>query len=242
VVNGDSEVKRVKVMQSTPPFPGREPSGREHPATGPFAAFQGMVSSLPLSNCVLCHGAKKRIQSEPVRTFQLEELREVHRDTYAATVPGLGNPKAVESLNRIVVQHWKAPMEEFIQRTYRAIHEVLLTEQEKIFADLSRTVLCETLRRIVLDFIETTRAENFKYAATIYDAECDPFTTNTDAYARAKESELALLRCKRRASRATRYAKEVELHSGKKIDPAKVTDIQIGPDEFEKEIETMAVS
>jgi hypothetical protein len=172
----------------------------------------------------------------------LEELREVHRDTYAATVPGLENPKAVEFLNRKVVQHWKEPMEEFIQRTYECIHEVLLMEQEKIFADLSRTVLCKTLRRVILDFVETTRAENIQFAMTIYGMESDPFTTNTEAYKRAKDGQLDLLCRKRRASRAARYAEELENIVGKKVDPLKITDAQIGPDEFDKEIKSMAVS
>ncbi|KAF3491336.1 dynamin family protein [Arthroderma uncinatum] len=55
--------------------------------------------------------------ARPAKTFTLEEIRNVNTDTYVSGVPGLGNPHAVEAINKISVSHWSDPMKTFLNVT-----------------------------------------------------------------------------------------------------------------------------
>ena len=146
-------------------------------------------------------------------------------------------------MNRMAVKHWKEPMETFLYVTYDEIHSILTAELENIFADYRRTNLFRELCRIISTFIDSTRDEHILDATEKYDVEClKPFTMATAAFQRSQKEILALLKTRRHFRRRELYAAEVENLTQRTMDPSKVSDADMGPDAFEKEIEIMAVS
>lgn len=141
------------------------------------------------------------------------------------------------------VKHWKGPTETFLSVTYNEIHKILLEELDKVFAEYSQTNLYRELRLIIFNFIDSTRDDHLHDATEKYNVEClKPLTMATATFQRAQKETLALLKSRRYLCRKKLYAEELENRTGNILDPAKVSEADMGPDLFEKEIETMAVS
>ncbi|KAK2871630.1 hypothetical protein FQN49_002983 [Arthroderma sp. PD_2] len=186
---------------------------------------------------------------KPAKLFTLQEIRNVNTDTYVSGVPGLGNPHAVETLNRISVSHWKGPLEKFLKVTYDLITEVLLDEMRSVFGQYKQTALFEELRVIIVDFLESIRLEHFKQADEQFNIEClKPFTMANALFQRGQEEAHKFFQNIRHESRARSYAKTIDAYQQAagarvaKTDPSKVTEEELGPDEFAKELEIMIAS
>ncbi|WEW58235.1 hypothetical protein PRK78_003703 [Emydomyces testavorans] len=175
-------------------------------------------------------------------SFSPREIRNINTDTYASGVPGLGNPQAVEAMNRLSVAPWKGPMHEFLSATYTKIEHVLMAEVEKVFAQYQQTALYGALKVIILQFLDSIRKEHYRQADENYYIETSkPFTLATGAFSKAQEEALANFSRKRHAVRVREYVTTVEEITGKTCNANSVTLEQLGPDGFVKEIEIMAV-
>lgn len=177
-----------------------------------------------------------------MRIFSLDEIRNINTDTYVSGVPGLGNPHAVETMNRLSVMHWKEPMEKFLNITYDLMHAILLEEVEVVFAPYQQTALYGRLQEILVNFLSSIRGEHFRQAYENYEIECvKPFTLATGVFRRAQKEAHEYLFTRRHKARALRYAEEMAENLNKRVDPAKVTEEELGPDDYVKEFEIMAV-
>ncbi|KAL1960290.1 hypothetical protein VTO42DRAFT_8250 [Malbranchea cinnamomea] len=223
--NGDSDVKRPKVMPS--PVPVTRPpvtSGDKNVfATETFSAYK-----------------------VPARTFYLEEIREINQDTYRSGVPGLGNPQAVEMLNQMSVVHWKEPMEKFLNVIYSEIYQVLMDELDKSFIEWNQTRLYSELQSAIHEFLESIRLDHLQHSLENYNVEClKPFTLATTTFQRVQKEALDFLLARRHEVRTRMYIEAIEQlaeNNGRQINSSKVTEADMGPDEFRKEIEIMAVT
>lgn len=141
-------------------------------------------------------------------------------------------------------------MEKFLHVTYAEIYKVLHDEIDKVFIEYSRTNLYNELQSIVYDFLESIREDHLKAATENFNVECQkPFTMATTNFQRAQKEALIFLTAVRRGWRVKMYIEKVEERAensgsggGRAIQPGKVTDVELGPDEFSKEIEIMSVS
>lgn len=183
--------------------------------------------------------------------FDLANIREINRDTYVAGIPGLVNPKAIENMNQMSVEHWKWPMKEFLTVTSQMLKTVLLQQLENVFVHYQQTALYSELKRIIVGFLERAYEEHCVHAEENYHIEhSKPFTMATGALERAHEQFRDALKARRRTGRVNLFVElqqalteQDELDDdGKRAAAAKVTDADIGDDDFAKEVEIMAVS
>lgn len=183
--------------------------------------------------------------------FDLANIREINRDTYVAGIPGLVNPKAIEAMNKLSVEHWKLPMKEFLTVTRQMLQVVLLQQLDNVFAHYQQTALYLELRRIIVRFLDEAYELHCVHAEENYHIEhSKPFTMATQQLENAHEYCLSALKSRRRIGRVNLFLElqqalneqeEME-DDAKRAAAAKVTDDDIGPDDFAKEVEIMAVS
>ncbi|KAK2745094.1 hypothetical protein FQN57_004001 [Myotisia sp. PD_48] len=222
---------------------GTTPDGKRAKISTPAP---GVSMNLPVHSA-----SSKEVNTNPfhefeglVKVFTLDEIRMINADTCAYGIPSLGNPQAVETMNSIAVSHWRQPMERFLSFTYELIKCVLLEEVDKIFHQYQRTALYDEIRAIISGFLESIRLEHFDQAADQCDIEqSKPLTRAKNSINEFQEAALRDISKKRREVRARRYVEYMEANSSSartKYDVNKVTDEEMGPDEFLKEIEMMA--
>ncbi|PGH17381.1 hypothetical protein AJ80_04837 [Polytolypa hystricis UAMH7299] len=176
------------------------------------------------------------------RTFELEEIREMNSNTYTSGVPGLADPQTIERMNRISVDHWKGPLDEFLRATYERMGEFLVEQLEVVFLPYQRTELYKRLDSIIHEFLGSIRKGHEQAAEEAYKVECaNPFTIAVSTYRRAQKEALDMFRTGRHIKRVRAFLESYESVNGqRKLDPSKITEADIGEDEFSKEIEIMA--
>ncbi|EFE31067.1 dynamin GTPase, putative [Trichophyton benhamiae CBS 112371] len=158
------------------------------------------------------------------------------------------NPHAVEALNRISVSHWEDPMKTFLLVTYRLMAGVLLNEMRYVFGQYEQTALFEELKVIIMGFLESIRIEHFQQAESVFNIEClKPFTMANDLFRRGQEEAYGYFFHKRYEARVSQYTKLIDAQQqqttgrSSRTDLSKVTEKELGPDEFAKELEIMSV-
>ncbi|OAX79086.1 hypothetical protein ACJ72_06596 [Emergomyces africanus] len=180
---------------------------------------------------------------DPVKTFALEEIREISSETYTSGVPGLSNPHVVETMNKLSVMHWDQPMGAFLTATYELMEDFLIGKLEDVFFSYQRTALYGKLREIIPKFLQALKEPHLHLANEFYLVErMKPFTMATATFQNAKRDAFDILKTKRQECRATRFVEDEYKESGKTLDPSGISDIQMGEDEYAREIEIMAVS
>ena len=125
---------------------------------------------------------------------------------------------------------------------------VLLHEMRYVFGQYEQTALFEELKVIIMEFLESIRIEHFHQAESVFNIEClKPFTMANDLFRRGQEEAYGYFFHKRYEARVTQYVKLIDAQqqqtTGKpsRTDPSKVTEKELGPDEFAKELEIMSV-
>lgn len=177
----------------------------------------------------------------PAKIFDFQDIRDINSNTYVSGVPGLGNPQAVETMNRISVSHWKEPMEKFLSVTYTMMCDMLISEVEQVFEQYQQTVLYTEVKEIIQNFLQSIHGEHTKQSNESYEIESSkPFTLAAENFERGQTKSLEYLLRRRRDGRVLRFVELME-HAGKRIEPHKVKDTDLGPDNVTREIGIMAV-
>lgn len=154
-------------------------------------------------------------------------------------------------MNKTSVQHWKHPMKEFLEVTRQMLQKVLLQQLDSVFVHYQQTALYSELKRIITKFLDQAYEELCDHAEENYFIEhSKPFTMAKGALEEAQERFLGKLKARRRTGRVNLYldiqqsvTEQDELEPDqKRAAAAKITDADIGPDDFSKEVEIMAVS
>ncbi|KAI2402087.1 hypothetical protein LOZ67_000843 [Ophidiomyces ophidiicola] len=179
----------------------------------------------------------------PAKIFTPEDIRNINIDTYASGVPGLGNPQAVEEINRLSVKHWLDPMRTFLSATYNMMVEVLIEEVDIVFGQYQQTVLYVALKAIMMEFLDSIKVEHYRQATEIYDIECSkPFTLAEANFSKAQKETLDVFCSKRRSLRTRAYAQKMGELTGKPYNEKSISPMDLGSDSFQKEMEIMASS
>ncbi|EEH17402.1 hypothetical protein PABG_07398 [Paracoccidioides brasiliensis Pb03] len=182
--------------------------------------------------------------TRPVKIFSLEDIREISSNTYASGVPGLANPLAVETMNKLSVKHWDQPMEEFLAATYTLMEGFLMENLDVVFSSYQRTALYGELKGIILNFLQVLKEPHLRHTSECYQIECTkPFTMASETFQRAQKDAFDFLKAKRQECRAAQFVNSggVALN-GRRVEPDKLTDADMGEDGFTREIEIMAAS
>ncbi|KAL1966975.1 hypothetical protein VTN77DRAFT_3719 [Rasamsonia byssochlamydoides] len=181
----------------------------------------------------------------PAKVFPLEEIRGINEDSISTGIQGQIHTKAIEQMNQISVRHWVEPLKIFLAVSHKLTRDTLLEQVDKVFSQYKQTDLYRQLVKIIESYLAEVREDHYAQAFELYQLEYSkPFTMATSFMTRAKEDASVTLKARRREVRVRRF---LELQGRLPDEPhkreaeiRKVSDRELGPDPFEREIEMMA--
>lgn len=170
--------------------------------------------------------------------FKLEGIRTLNRELYQSDVAGEIEPKALDKMNKLAVQYWKAGLENFITR----IQDLVTTQVEKcIESDFGHqkhlplyVKVQETAKMFMVDVFATQKQ--------ILEHKCDaetttPFTLD-QAYHKQLMRKILEDRQKTREEVRVMVANAIQKaeYAGTKKKPKPVDANSLGPDEYDQEL------
>ncbi|PWY82262.1 hypothetical protein BO83DRAFT_374785 [Aspergillus eucalypticola CBS 122712] len=183
----------------------------------------------------------------PALMFTWEKIREINEDSYRAGLPDQTDPKAIEIMNQMSVKHWYDPLSVFLVATYRLVREMLHKQLDEVFLQYHQTGLYRELKRIIESFLYKLRAAHFEHAQENFSIEYNkPFTMALSALDQSIKSAYSFLAERRRVARAGSYldaqGKYPRGDARREAELRKLTDAELGRDQFSQELTMMATS
>ena len=183
------------------------------------------------------------------RRFHLSEVRDIIQDAYIG-LPNQIDPKATERMIVMSMAHWEEPVKRFLTGTKQLCEEMVFEQVEKVFGKYTKTLFYEKVMEICEAFFEKVLSQQRQLVMQILKWEMSkPKTFNDEALNLAEGRALTLLQTKRREARAGAYLDEQEAKLGKQTSGqariekiSKLSDAQLGPETFNREIAAMSVS
>ena len=177
------------------------------------------------------------------------DIRNIIQDAHVAGIPNQVDPKAIERMSQMSVEHWDKPIKEFMQATGNMLQNFMLKTLEDVFGAWKQTALYAEVTAIVNGFLSQALNAQRDAASRVYRLELyKPITYNGAALDEAKEKALLVIRGRRREARIARFLDEQEAKTGRLTSGqerlkrvATVTDIQLGADPYQQEIDVMGV-
>ncbi|KAB8274438.1 P-loop containing nucleoside triphosphate hydrolase protein [Aspergillus minisclerotigenes] len=182
---------------------------------------------------------------QPARVFTWEDIREINEDSCRAGIPDQADPKALEKLRQLSVQHWDGPMLVFLKATHNLVKEMLLKQLREVFFQYYQTTLFRELKRIIEKYLGELQEKHTRYAIDNYNIEHHkPFTMATAQLEHATKDAHHFLSTRRHLARADLYlelqGKCPENESKRAAELKKLTTAEVGPDRFFQEVKMMA--
>ncbi|KAE8369368.1 P-loop containing nucleoside triphosphate hydrolase protein [Aspergillus caelatus] len=182
---------------------------------------------------------------QPARVFTWENIREINEDSCRAGIPDQADPKALEKLRQLSVEHWDGPMLVFLKATHNLVKEMLLKQLREVFSQYYQTTLFRELKRILEKYLGELQEQHTKYAVDNYNIEHHkPFTMATAQLEHATKDAHHFLSTRRHMARADLYlelqGKFPENDIRKAAELKKLTTAELGPDRFFQEVKMMA--
>lgn len=182
------------------------------------------------------------------RLFTLKEVRDIIEDAYIGGLPGRVDPKATERMIVMSMTHWEKPVNEFLDGTKAICKDMVCEQIQTIFGKYVKTKFYEKVKAIWESFFEQVMSRQRQLVLQLLKWEmAKPKTLNDEAFGLAEAKALTMLQNKRRETRAGAYLDGQEAVTGKpttgqtRIERiGKVSDAQLGPDEYKKEIGAMS--
>ncbi|TQB74446.1 hypothetical protein MPDQ_004747 [Monascus purpureus] len=219
-------------------------TNRENPV------YQQSTADMKKKPASLASGYKTihfKIFDQPFKKFTWEEIRGINQDSYSAGIPDQTDPKAVDIMNRISVQHWDKPMIVFLTVTHKLVKNMLLGQLDAVFSEYRQTSLYRELKHILEEYLHSLRTEHFQHAEQNYSVEFNkPFTMALPALNQARKTASQYLSACRFRARAKAY---LEVRSKFKLgDPRRESELKrltngdLGDDPYSQELDMMARS
>ncbi|KAL2861487.1 P-loop containing nucleoside triphosphate hydrolase protein [Aspergillus pseudodeflectus] len=182
-----------------------------------------------------------------VKEFTWEEIRDINKESASAGIPQQINPKAIDSMNRMSVEHWRDPMMVFINASHRLVKETLLWELKEVFVQYLQTELYRELRRIIESYLKKLRDEHVIHVDEIFSIEHQrPFTMAKSALDQETNAANDLFVRRRFEARANHYLDLQQRYQ--RGDPRRATEMkklgvnELGVDIFTLEVKMMATT
>ncbi|KAJ5216073.1 uncharacterized protein N7498_002480 [Penicillium cinerascens] len=177
----------------------------------------------------------------PFFRFTLESIRRIKEESHRAGIPNQVDPTAIEKLNKESVKNWIVLANAFVFATHGIVQRVLINTLDDVIAQYRQTGLYRELYRVITTFLLRLRSEYLHDVKTHYQIESDnPFTMAQDQHKAASLEALAKLTRARRASRVRTWRTLRGYATDEESRLSKVTDEELGPDQFSQELEMMA--
>ena len=137
--------------------------------------------------------------------------------------------------------HWQQPMTDFLVKTRDLLRNMLMARIGENFGQYRETALWDEVCNVVNAFLDKAYNEECLSAErTLRLENTKPFTRNFAALKEAEQRELKILMTKRREIRVQDFLDEQEELGKKRTAADKVTEEDIGGDQFQQEIQTLA--
>ena len=183
------------------------------------------------------------------RRFDLSEVRDIIQDAYIG-LPNKVDPKATERMIVMSMEHWEDPVNHFLTEVKQLCEAMVFEQVEKVFGKYTKTLFYEKVKKICESFFEKALSQQRQIVMQILKWEISkPKTFNGEALELAEGKALTMLQTKRREARANAYLDEQEARQGKPTTGqartekmSKLSDTQLGPDFYNREIVAMSVS
>ena len=183
------------------------------------------------------------------KRFTLQGIRSIIQDAYIG-VSGSVDPKATERMSNLSAEHWAKPLNQFLEHTEMLCQRLVHDRVTMALGTWQKSRIYEEVLNICSTFLRDAMHQQRAYANRALKLELfQPITLNKEAMDQARQKQLAYLQGLRREYRAVLHLDDVEKKSGKttsgqtRIDKvSKITEDQLGPDEWSQEVQAMAVS
>ncbi|KAE8160144.1 P-loop containing nucleoside triphosphate hydrolase protein [Aspergillus tamarii] len=227
--DGDSDCEMTSAPRPVKRKSPNVPPDRQTPKPGPSGYFTDHFNQF--------------VQS--ARVFTWENIREINEDSCRAGIPDQADPKALEKLRQLSVEHWDGPMLVFLKATHNLVKEMLLKQLKEVFSQYYQTTLFRELKRIIEKYLGELQEQHTKYAVDNYNIEHHkPFTMATAQLEHATKDAHHFLSTQRHLARANLYlglqGKYPENDARKAAELKKLTAAELGPDRFFQEVKMMA--
>ena len=184
--------------------------------------------------------------TSPARMFTWEEIHEINEDSRRAGLPDQTDPKAIEIMNQLSVDHWNKPMDVFLNTTHRLIRDMLMRQLEDVFIQYYQTSLFRELKRIIDAYLQNLKKEHLEHATENYYIERNkPFTMSISALDQSTKAAYNYLSARRHEARANNYLNiQGRLPPGdprREAEIRRLTHVELGVDIFAQQLKMMAV-
>ncbi|KAI9773011.1 MAG: hypothetical protein M1835_006215 [Candelina submexicana] len=181
--------------------------------------------------------------------FTLSKIRQAIRDAHSSGNPLHVDPKAADRLSMASLGHWNTVLVELLDTTDQKLRDLVDRCLIDIFGIYKQTKLFTELSALCDSFLKDLMGEQRKVCQRVYDLEVfKVFALNEPALVNYRAAALADLSEARRVTRTNIYLDDQEAKLGKpttgqerEVKILKVTDAQIGPDPFAKEVDVMSI-
>lgn len=184
--------------------------------------------------------------TSPARMFTWEEIHEINEDSRRAGLPDQTDPKAIEIMNQLSVEHWDKPMDVFLNTTHRLIRDMLMRQLEDVFIQYYQTSLFRELKRIIDVYLQSLKQQHVEHATENYNIEKNkPFTMSISALDQSTKAAYNYLSARRHEARANNYLNiQGRLPPGdprREAEIRRLTHVELGVDIFAQQLRMMAV-
>ncbi|KAL4932798.1 putative dynamin GTPase [Aspergillus undulatus] len=181
----------------------------------------------------------------PAKSFTWEEIREINQESASAGIPQQINPKALEFMDKICVEHWEQPMVAFVNASHKLVKRILQKEVDKVFVQYHQTELYRELQKIIDSYLQQLRTDHLVHAGELYYIErTKPFTMASSTLTRAIEDAQKTLETSRLDARKKHYLKLLNKYhedpSRRQAEMKKLGEAELGVDNFTQELRIMA--
>ena len=182
------------------------------------------------------------------KRFTLDQIREIIHDAYIGPTEQV-DPRATDQMILLSLQHWEKLLNWFMNKTDTVCRDLIHSQLSKTFGCWQQTSIFTRLLDICNSFFSEhmTQQRHFGERA-LYLETYKPVALNSMAMQTATHKARLYIQSRRRVWRAEdlldsqedKRAKKTQMTREERIE--KITDDQLGPDPYQKEVEQMGVS
>ena len=245
MIDSDDDEKDTRY---TTPLPDRTASSKRRikqssPPSQPSASKRPRMNDIPQFK-----SEEMSWKDSYSRRFNLGEVRQILQEAHVG-LPGQTNPKAIDQMIGSSIEVWKEPLDHFLNATIVLCQSMIATVINKVFPLWQGTQLYTYAQEVCKLFIEDFKGTLRNTVHKILEWEVFKPTTYNESLMRMMcDSALTSLKNGRREHRARKFLADQDGLKENQRTPsrltfiekvAKVTDDQLGLDQYAQEVEAM---
>jgi GTPase SAR1 family protein len=171
--------------------------------------------------------------------LSIGDIREIIGRHHPPGFPGHIDHAVYQDICLDAISPWTLLLKRLADHTFKMLRDSVLEILVNFLGDYKQTQLFRSSRGHLLKFLDQYEAEQRQILQTLFDLESyKMFTVNDEIFEMFKTQALKSLQDARRKHRQVCYLQKTP--TNKITDPLKVSDIELGPDPFQKEVEVAA--